>query len=104
MKKPPFKIKPSTRAVLMCDGKFVIGGRTSFVWETFLMRRAAGVPGEYAMRGGDRGEPFHRVAATIEEAEIELALCNGLPRHGARQVERMRETRAARERRGLPVG
>lgn len=99
--KPPFKMLPHRAAALVCDGKHVVSGRASFVWETFLMRRAAGVPGDYAIRRGERGAPLHDVDLSIEEAEAELEQWG---RFAAGRLRRARRTRAAREKRGLPVG
>jgi len=106
VKRPPFKMLPSRQASLSCDGKFVCGGRASYVWETFLMRRIAGVPGDYVISA--RGTKKHRLDWTIEEAEAEM-VNDRQPNHmrkvfSERRLQRGRQTRAARERRGLPVG
>jgi hypothetical protein len=101
MKRMPFKMIPSRSATLMRDGKFVVGGRASFVWECFLKNRAAGVSGNYIIRS-DRNHPWHRLDWTIEEAEI--ALMEWSKMFGRKNVERARVTRKARAERGLPVG
>jgi hypothetical protein len=100
MKRSPFLMKASITAVLRCDGKFVVGGRASFVWETFLQRRVAGIPGLYEVTKG-RGYPWHRLDWTMDEAE-EALLAWGM--FGKRRVKRMLTMRAGRARRGLPVG
>ena len=100
MPRPPFAMKSSRGAVLTCNGKFVVGGRASFAWETFLQRRAAGVPGNYAIRRGEKGAPWHRLEWTILEAEEALGKWG---RFGYRRVSQMRRMRAARAKRGLPV-
>jgi hypothetical protein len=98
--KKPFKMLPSRAAVLRCDGRFVIGGRAAFVWETYLLRRAAGVPGEYEIRAGDK-TIWHKIVCSIEEAEAEL---QSYGMFGKGRVSRARKTREGRIRRGLPVG
>lgn len=97
----PFKMLPSRGAVLRCDGKFVIGGRASFVWETLVNRRAAGVPGVYEIRAAG-STTWHRVDATIEEAEAEIESWHSM--FTARRLARLRKTREGRKQRGLPVG
>lgn len=99
MRRPPFKMLPSRRAVLRVDGKFVVGGRASFVWETYLMRRAAGVPGDHEIRLGQNGK-WHRLTWSIEEADEALGSWGIF---GSRRQERARRTRAERARRGLAV-
>ncbi len=100
MKRPPFKMLPSRNgAVLRRDGKFVKAGRASFVWETFLMSRAAGVPGVYEVRLN--AGPWHRLTWTIEEAEERLAAESKM--FGKNKIDRCRRTRDARARRGLEV-
>lgn len=101
MPRPPFVMKPSRHAVLTCDGKFVIAGRASFVWETFLLRRAAGVPGRYLIRSGN-DKPWHLLECTVEEAEQELIAW--MTMFGKRRVKQMQKMRASRGQRGLPVG
>jgi hypothetical protein len=91
---------PSRGAALTCDGKHVVSGRASFVWETFVLRRAAGVPGDYAIRRNAPGAPWHKISASIEEAE---AVLRSSRIFGKGKVERARKTRVGRERRGLPV-
>lgn len=100
--RPPFQMRPSRQAVLTCDGRFIVAGRASFVWETFLMRRAAGVPGDYAIRadGPRRGRPWHRLDWTVEQAEDALSEWGIF---GPGRVAQMRQMRESRERRGLPV-
>jgi hypothetical protein len=92
------------QASLTCNGKFIVAGRAHFVWETFLMRRIAGVPGVYEI--GANGLKRHRLDWTIQEAE-EVMLNIGTTRTGtffaARKLARGRRTRAERERRGLEV-
>jgi hypothetical protein len=102
VKRPPFVMKPSRSAALTCDGKFVVAGRASFVWETFLHRRVSGVPGEYAIRA-DQGKPWHRLDWTMNEAEEALRdwYAKGVGRH---RVPRMLKLRESRRQRGLPVG
>lgn len=100
MPRPPFTMRASRHAVLTCDGKFVVGGRAAFVWETFLKRRAAGVPGRYMIRS-DQDKPWHLLDWTIEEGEAELAEWGMF---GKRRVQQMRKMRANRGQRGLPVG
>jgi hypothetical protein len=95
---PPFQMKPSRQASLKCDGKFVVAGRASFVWETFLMRRASGVPGGYEIRGPG---PWHKVDLSIGQAEELLTTWGFL---GNRRVSRAQKIRAGRAKRGLPVG
>lgn len=88
-------------AVLTCNGKFVVSGRASFVWETYLMRRVAGVPGDYAIRMHvPRDAPWHRLSWTMEEAEEYLREWGTF---GSRRVRNALVTRAGRERRGLRV-
>jgi hypothetical protein len=96
---PPFNMLPSRPAVLRCDGTFVVGGRASFVWETFLMRRASGVPGDYEIRA-EQGRPWHRIVWTIEEAEADLGSWGIFGRRRQARARRIRERRAQR---GLPV-
>lgn len=96
----PFKMLPSRYASLMRDGRFITGGRSSYVWEQFLRARSAGVPGEYVIVNRDSGAK-HTVTATIEEAEE--ALREWIKVNPIRTVERMRRVRAHREERGLPV-
>jgi hypothetical protein len=102
--KPPFTMKPSRSAVLRCDGKFVVSGRASFVWETFLLRRAAGVPGNYEIRRNSRGHkdnpPWHALNFTMEEGELALLEWGSF---GPRRVTRMRKVRENRRRQGLEV-
>lgn len=101
MNRAPFKMTSARHATLMCDGKFISGGRASFVWQTFLQRRAAGVPGVYEISHRVSGkERRHRVDYTIEQAEQELA---GWGVFGRRHVALMRKMRASRKERGLPV-
>lgn len=100
MKRPPFEMRASRYATLLRDGRFILGGRASFVWESFLQSRVAGVPGVYEIRS-DRGKPWHRLDWTIEEAEEALAAWGIF---GAGRVKRMKTMRAGRARRGLPVG
>jgi hypothetical protein len=92
---------PSRQAALKCNGRFVTAGRASFVFETFLMRRAAGVPGVYEIARGERGSPWHRLDWTMEEAEA--ALASGWKLSGARRVRQAHTTREARRQQGLPV-
>jgi hypothetical protein len=99
MKNPPFKMLPSRNAVLRCDGKFVISGRASFAWETYLMRRAVGVPGVHEIRSSSG--VWHRLDHTISEAEEMLGGWGMFPE---RRIARARKLRASRIRRGLPVG
>lgn len=99
MKRPPFLMRASRGATLRRDGKFLVGGRASFVWETFLKSRAAGVPGDYEIRASDR-QPWHRLDWTIEEAEEMLATWGMF---GAKRVKQMQAFRARRVDRGLPV-
>jgi hypothetical protein len=94
---PPFKMLASRQASLKCDGKFVVAGRASFVWETFLMRRASGVPGDYEIRGPG---PWHEVGLSIEQAEALLEAWGFLAH---RRVARARRIREGRTKRGLPV-
>lgn len=108
MKRTPFKMSTSRSATLRCDGKFIVSGRASFVWETFLMRRAAGVPGRHEIRAelgeprsGLRSRPWHKLEWTMEEAEQGLADWFG-PRSG-KYVARARRIRAGRGRQGLMV-
>lgn len=101
--RPPFVMKASRSAVLRCDGKFVVSGRASFVWETFLLRRAAGVPGVYEIsrgRQGGVGAPWHTLSWTIDDAETALSSWGIF---GPRRLARMRKLRASRTGRGLPV-
>lgn len=108
MKGAPFLIKGSRGAVLVCVrpgeevARHVVSGRATFVWETFLMRRASGVPGEYRIRGARPGREtkWHLVNLTIEEAEAELLEWGFL---GPGRVKRAQQTREGRKRRGLPV-
>ena len=102
MKRPPFVMKPSRPAVLRCDGRFVVAGRASFVWETFLQRRVAGVPGEHEIRA-DQGKPWHRLDWTMDEAEEALTAWYGKS-VGRHRVSRMLRLRESRRKRGLPVG
>lgn len=99
MKRHPFKMTSSRSAVLICDGKFVIGGRASFVWETYLMRRAAGVPGNCKIRASDKAT-WHEISHTVSEAEDELQTWGTF---GAKRVKQMRKMRESRIERGLPV-
>lgn len=99
MPRPPFQMKASRHASLRCDGKFVVGGRASFVWETFLLRRCAGVPGAYEIRA-DRDRPWHTLDWTIGDAEDALERWG---RFGYRHVARMRKLRQSRINRNLPV-
>lgn len=99
--KTPFKMLPSRGAVLRCDGRFVISGRASFVFETYLLRRAAGVPGEYEIRAADKGV-WHKLAYTVEEADAELERV--YVKLGKARLALARKTRETRIRRGLPVG
>ena len=102
MKKPPFLMTSHQRAVLICDGRFVIAGKRSFVWETFLMRRTAGVPGVYAIRDGNNSSPWHQLNWSIEQAEADLGEFLGRwTQNRLAMAIRTREYRAAR---GLPVG
>lgn len=101
---PPFAMKASRRATLKRDGKFVVGGRASFAWETFLQSRVAGVPGKYEIALAVphyKKTVWHEIAWTIEEAEAALAEWGVF---GYRRVARMRKMREGRIRRGLPVG
>jgi hypothetical protein len=101
-KRPPFKMLPSRPATLTCDGRHVVSGRASFVFETFLMRRASGVPGDYLIRRshGREATPWHRLDWTMDEATDALATYGFL---GASRVRRAMQTRANREAQGLPV-
>lgn len=102
MKRPPFKMLPARGATLRCDGKFVVGGRASFAWETFLQRRIAGVPGRYEIRLTGPVGPWHKLDWTPEEAEEVYRA--GLPKYRSGAViARLHGTREARRRRGLPV-
>jgi hypothetical protein len=108
MKRPPFKMVGSRGASLTRDGKHIVSGRASFVWEQFLLNRASGVPGEYKIRANHpnapRGErPWHRLDWTPEEAE-EMILAWSPPWSGPKKIARMHKLRAARQERGLPVG
>lgn len=98
-KRPPFLMKPSRIAVLRCDGIFVISGRASFVWETFLLRRASGVPGLYEISGPNAGV-WHKLDWTIEEA---TEMLRGWGMFGVKRVSQMEKLRASRSERGLPV-
>ena len=101
---PPFRMSSSRGATLKRDGKFLVGGRASFCWETFLQSRVAGVPGKYEIALAvpqHRHTVWHTLEWTIEEAEYALA---GWGLFGPRRVARMRKMREGRERRGLPVG
>jgi hypothetical protein len=98
MKRAPFKMLPSRSAVMKVNGRFHTSGRASFVWETLLMRRASGVPGDYEIRRGEIGSPWHRIELTIEEAEVLL-----IDWGTWRRVKRARAFRRNREQSGLPV-
>ncbi len=100
MKRPPFTMAASRHATLRCDGKCIVSSRASFVWETFLMRRAAGVPGLYEIRS-DRDKPWHRLDWTIDEGVEALGEWGMFGKH---RVVRTESTRQARLARGLPVG
>lgn len=107
MKRPPFKMLPSRQATLTCDGKHVVSGRASFVWENFLLRRISGVPGAYEISA--RNTKKHRLDWTPEEARL-YVLETAAQHHrtirvlAARKIARALVTRAARQTRGLPVG
>lgn len=103
--KAPFQMKPSAGAKLMCDGKLVISGRASFVWETYLLRRVAGVPGHYAIRLDNRANAaWHVLNFRMREAEEALRSWSKLPGYAERRISMARKTREARGSRGLPVG
>ena len=104
MKRPPFKMLPSRGAALRRDGKHVVSGRASFVWETYLLNRASGVPGEYEIRRGENGSPWHRLDWSIEDGEEALLLWGFLKAHRTQRVMRCQKRRRARAERGLPVG
>ena len=92
-------MKPSTSAVLRCDGTFVISGRASFVWETFLLRRVAAIPGAYEIRGPSK--KWHKLDWTPEQA-TEMLLDWGFT--GKKRVASMKKLRERRAARNLPVG
>jgi hypothetical protein len=100
MRRPPFLMKTSRHAVLRCDGRFIVGGRASFVWETFLERRVAGVPGAHEIRRDGNENPWHRLDWTIEEATEALLHWGSF---GPRRVKRLEKSRASRAARGLEV-
>ena len=101
MTKPPFKLRGNRHAVLTRDGKFVISARSPFVWETYLLSRAGGVPGEYKIRADDL-KVWHTLDVTIEEAEEQLVAWSKM--FGRQKVARERKRRERRAERGLPVG
>ena len=92
--------RPSRRATLMRDGKFLVGGRASFVWADYIQARAAGIPGRYEIRS-DTSTVWHQLDWTIEEAEQALRLWGMF---GPKRLRQMRDLRGRREQRGLPVG
>lgn len=97
----PFKMLPSRRASYRRDGKHIVSGRASFVWQNVLEARVAGIPGVHEVKA-DTGTRWHRIDLSIEEAEEAYLAWRTLHREAA--ISRLRRTRAARERRGLPVG
>lgn len=101
MKRPPFQMKASRRATLKRDGKFVVGGRASFCWETFLMSRIAGVPGCYEIRLDRKDSPWHQLDWSMDEAEQFFRSVGGLASRTRPNAALI--TRANRQRRGLPV-
>lgn len=99
MIRPPIRMTTHERADLRCDGKWLQSARASFVWETFLLRRAAGIPGDHEIRRGRSGR-WYLVSCTIEEAEEALAASKLF---GQAKVLRSRRIRQRRIERGLPV-
>lgn len=69
-KRPPFKILPSVGGVYRRDGKFIVGGRLSFAWETLVMAIASGVEGTHEIRRNNG--PWYEITMTVEEAEAAL--------------------------------
>lgn len=90
MKRPPFKILPSTQSVYRRGGRFVTAGRTSFVWETLVMAAACNVPGPHEIRRGTG--PWYRIDLTVAEAEAALDPKDDA--FGRRRVERARRFRS----------
>lgn len=100
--RPPFKMLPSHGAVLRRDGKFVVGGRASFAWETYVQCRAAGVPGAYEIRRSwPNPGPWHQLRHTVEQAEQTIIESKAMSAPG--QLRRARATRERRRVRGLEV-
>lgn len=69
-KDPPVKMKRTRHAVLRCNGKEIASGRASHVWEIYLQRRVAGIPGAYEIRVGRYGAQWYRLYISIEDAEV----------------------------------
>jgi hypothetical protein len=103
MTRPPFQMRASRGAALRRDGKHIVSGRASYVWERFLYARVAGVPGDYEIRMAEPGGsgPWHKLDWSIGQAEYALSEWGTF---GSRRVALMKRTRLARKNRGLPVG
>mgnify|MGYP000049963651 CR=1 FL=1 len=92
MRKPPFKIVGYTHATYRRDGKFIVAGRTSFVWERLVMAIASGIGGVHEIRR--REGPWHTITMSVEEAEAALNPKGDF--FGQRRVARARAFRARR--------
>lgn len=90
LSRPPFQILPSKGGVYRRNGRFIVGGRLSFCWETLVMAIACGVEGPHEIRR-ERG-PFYTIEMTVAEAE--QALNPNGDYFGERRISRARNFRA----------
>lgn len=87
--RPPFLILPSKGGVYRRNGRFVVGGRLSFCWETLVMAIACDVQGPHEIRREDG--PWYPIEMTIEQAEQALNPNGNF--FGERRVRRARNFR-----------
>lgn len=95
MLRPPFKILPSVSGQYRRDGKHVVGGRLSFVWENLVTAIACGIEGTHEIRRASGR--WYKITMSVEEAEQALDPNDDF--FGKRRVARARKFRAKRESR-----